>query len=407
MRRTAGVIVAALLCLALLPSLISCKPEIDSYHAHHGIPACEITAPFDSLFTSIFKENEPGAIIIVLRGDTVVYDRAIGLARLDSVCKISDSTIFNLASASKLFTSVALLKLAEENMLSIDDTLSKYFPELHNDFFGKITIRHILNHSSGLPDLRPRNISEWDKYIATHNTVFGDDPAYRLYGREKEHMQVFQNLEAVEFEPGTHYQRQDPSYILVAPLIERVTGTDFDQWMADNMFKPYGIDDIFYFNPDIRFPRTAHGYQPAQAEKKAMTFRSEDGRWDEADYNEVDFFLSKADRGAYASAKSFMKWTRALAKQKIISDSSMKIMNTPAIPTDIPNVSFGLGNAICNDGKLPVKAYHMNNNGGFRAIEAYWPERDLHYAIFSNRNDWNERAVLAAVDTILHRKGWI
>ena len=213
----------AVLLLAILPAIVSCSRR-DIYRADHGVPQCEITGSLDSLFGSIFKPGEPGGIICVTRNDSVVYKTAFGMARLDSAERITDSTIFNISSASKIFTSAALLKLAELGTISLDDPLAKYFPEFPENIFKKITIRHILTHSSGLPDMRPLNMEQWNRYLTCHNSVFGHDKDYRLYGTEDEHMQIFQNLDTVAFEAGTHYQRDDPAYILVAPLIERITG---------------------------------------------------------------------------------------------------------------------------------------------------------------------------------------
>ncbi len=230
----------AVLLLAILPAIVSCSRR-DIYRADHGVPQCEITGSLDSLFGSIFKPGEPGGIICVTRNDSVVYKTAFGMARLDSAERITDSTIFNISSASKIFTSAALLKLAELGTISLDDPLAKYFPEFPENIFKKITIRHILTHSSGLPDMRPLNMEQWNRYLTCHNSVFGHDKDYRLYGTEDEHMQIFQNLDTVAFEAGTHYQRDDPAYILVAPLIERITGQSFDRWMRDSIFNPAEI----------------------------------------------------------------------------------------------------------------------------------------------------------------------
>lgn len=205
--------VAAITILASVMLLVWACSRTSNKHNMPELPATAVTAPLDSLFTSIFDGNGPGAIIMVARGDSLVYRRAFGYADIESGTRISDSTVFNLSSASKVLSSVALLRLAEQGKINLDDSLSKYFPEFPERFFSHITIRHILTHSTGLPDLLPRNNDEWNIYLVDHKSIFGFGNDYRLYGSDKEYMQVFENLDSVDFEPGRHYQRNDPGYI--------------------------------------------------------------------------------------------------------------------------------------------------------------------------------------------------
>ena len=394
----------------ILASALLMQWACDSGHgnqSYQSLPETAVTAPLDSLFSTIFDNEGPGAIVMVMRDDSLVYRHAFGYADMESGIRISDSTLFNMSSASKIFSAVALLKLAEQDKIDLDDPLSKFFPEFPARFFDHITIRNILAHSTGLPDLRPRNNEEWDKYLTEHKSVFGFGDDYRLYGSDKEHMQVFVNLDSVDFEPGKHYQNNDPGYILVAPLIERVTGENFDNWMAENIFKPAGMNDAFYRNAGERTPAMAHAYRLYDPECPSGSFRSKDGRWEEYDYGEAEFFLTKADRGVYSSARDFMKWNTALYNGKLISDSSLIAIRTPHTPTDIEYVSFGLGGAVRCDPRYPVKAYHMNCNGGFSIVEGTWPEARISYLVYSNCNDWNRRAVTNTIDSIFKAKNWL
>lgn len=391
---------------SVLLSQWACSSRNERF-SDQSLPATVVTAPIDSLLSSVFDDEGPGVIVMVVRGDSLVYRHAFGYADLEKGTYINDSTVFNLSSTSKVFSSVALLKLAEQGKINLDDSLSKFFPELPIRFFGHITIRHILTHSSGLPDLLPRNNDEWDEYLTNHKSVFGFGNDYRLYGSDKEYMQVFENIDSVDFEPGRHYQNNDPGYILIAPLIERVTGQNFDLWMSENIFHTAGMSDIFYRNAGERTPAMAHGYRLRKPDSNLKSFCSNDGKWEEYDYGEAEFFLTKADRGAYTSARDFMKWNIALYSGKIISDSSLNALNHPYVPTNIENVSFGLGNAIRRDPGYPDKIYHLNTNGGFSIVEGSWPAAGISYLIFSNRNDWDCRAITNSIDSIIKSKGWV
>ena len=114
--------------IAALSITAACNKTNNDYCADHGIPACEYTSKLDSLFTPMFPDNEPGAIVTVMRNDTIIYNHAFGLASLETSHPITDSTLFNMASASKIFCAAALLRLSEQGAISLDDPLSKYFP---------------------------------------------------------------------------------------------------------------------------------------------------------------------------------------------------------------------------------------------------------------------------------------
>lgn len=214
-------------------------------------------------------------------------------------------------------------------------------------------------------------------------------------------MQVFQNLDSIEYRPSTKYQRTDPAFILVVPLIERVTGQDFDSWMSENIFQPAGMTDTYYYNPGYELPRMAHGYKPVDGPTQAGVFRSEDGKWEEYDYGETAFFLTKADRGAYSSARDLMRWNKALYSEKIISKESLDTINTGYIPTEIPYVKYGFANAVENAPGKPRKIYHLNTNGGFAIAEAVFPDKDISYTIFATRKNWDQDYIFAKMDTIL------
>lgn len=390
----------------------SCRRHTD-YDPYHGVAPCAITAPIDSLieeyFPGVDKGHNPGGIITVMRRDTIVYNRSFGYGRLDTHTLLSDSTTLNLSSISKLFTGVAIARLIEKGLISPDDTISKFFPKFPKKYFGRITVAHMLSHTSGLPDLRPTDQSQWDEYLEKHKSSFGYDRDYRRFGSEQEHMRTFENLDTIAFEPGTHYDRYDMAYVLVAPLIETLTGCKFDDWMDENLFRPAGMTETFYLDPSTPEPLgEAHGYRISEGDAKSSTFRSPDSKWEEYDYDEVDYFNTKADRGAWSSSRDIMRFFRALRNGKIISRESIEKIIQPVHATNQPNVSYGLGIPVERKPYCSPKAYHMNVNGGFGAIDCWWPEGDVCYIILTNRNDWQprQRELMFAIDRLIRENGW-
>ncbi len=398
--RTLRILTIAVASMAAIT--VACNKTTNDYRADHGVKPCEYTKRLDSLFTPIFPDDGPGAIVTVMRNDSIIYDHAFGLADLNTKARITDSTLFNMASTSKFFSAVAIMKLCERGEMSLDDPLSKYFPEFEADFFKNIKIRNILTHSSGLPDLRPRDPKEWHDYLSHHKSIFSDAPDYRLYGMEREHMQIFKDLDSIDYNPSTTYQRSDPAFILVAPLIERVTGHDFDDWMRQNIFLPAGLTDTYYYNPGCFLPRMAHGYKPADRNTAPGIYLSEDGKWQEYDYGEAEFFLTKADRGAYSSARDIMRWNKAVYSGKLLPKEIIDSLNTPRLATDIPFVNYGYANAVEEKPGRNKKIYHLNTNGGFTIFEATVPERKMSYLIFSNRDDFDDSLLVEEMEKILY-----
>ncbi len=381
------------LLLIMLMQLVGCNtsdktalPEDTTSH---------VKAELDSLFSSLFHADEPGAAVLVVRGDSIVYDHGFGLARLDSMIPINDCTMFNICSVSKQFSAMALFILAEQGRLSLDDPVSKYFPEFKADFFQRITLRHLLSHTSGLPDARPRTEAEWKRYTVANQTKFRSVDDFKLYCEEDESCRFFEKLDSLAFEPGTQYEYQNPTFQLMLMIVEKVTGERFDDWMRAHVFLPAGMEETVYFEPDKYIPRMAHGYV------------SENGRWKECDYGEANFFGTKADGGIYTTPLEFVKWDRALYTDRLISAATRKEAHTGRIATDIPYTDYGYGWFIEHRPDRPQKIYHTGDNGGFLIFEGRFPEKDLFYLIFANRPDWNREGTVEELDKLLEKNGWI
>lgn len=373
-----------------------------------GVEECNITEPIDSLFRSIFPDpKEPGCVVAVMYRDTIIYCNAFGLADISTGTPMTDTTLVNIASATKSFTTGAMLLLDEKGIISLDSTVSHYYPEFKAGFFSKVTLRDILAHTSGLPDLRPRNREEWASYLTDHTSVFARNVDYRLYGDDCEHIHIFEKMTAAEYEPRTSFTVNESGYTLLSALIPRLTGKEYAAWMNENIFGPAGVRSAFYITPGVTYPRCAHGYRPAEVGTEPLSFRSKDGKWDEYDYGEAPFFISKGDRGAYCTIHDFLNWKRAFFDGAVISNESLMQMLEPLTDTDLPKVKYGLGCSLTLTPGQSIREYHCNSNGGFCDVESSWPACRLHYAVFANRSDMPLSDVFIAMDSILYANGYI
>ena len=355
-----------------------------------------VSKDLDSLFSGIFPDNAPGAAVLVIKDGKTVFDKGYGLARLDTGEKVTDSTFFNICSVSKQFSSVALMLLSERGLLSLDDPVSKYFPEFEAEFFQRITLRHLLSHTSGIPDSRPRTQKQWEEYITKNPTEFSTVQDFDKLCEEEESCRYMVHLDSLAFEPGTAYEYQNPTFQLMLMIVEKVTGEDFDSWMRKNVFEPAGMERSVYFEPDREIPSMAHGY-----------ILDENGEWVEHDYGEANFFGTKADGGLYCSPLEFAAWDHALYHDKVMSPQSRKEVHTPRIATDIPDTDYGYGWFIEHRHDRPEKIYHTGDNGGFLIFEGRFPGKDLFYLIFATHPEWDREETVEKVDSIFEKNGWI
>lgn len=363
----------------------------------------ELKAPLDSLFGTMFQQSEPGAIVLVAQGDSIVYCEGFGIADLATGARMTDTTLVNICSISKQFSAIALLKLQEEGLLSLDDSLPKFFPEFKPPFYNRITLRHLLSHTSGIPDSRPRTREAWNEYVKHHSSHFSNVRDFKLYSLTEESTAYLTDLKALNFEPGAAYEYENPTFQLVLPIVEQVTGMGFTEWMDSAIFRPAGMDRTLYFNPAHQ-QGLSHAYRPTEGPNRYKIYRSADGKWEECDYGEASFFPTEADGGLYTTALDFLAWERALFAGKIVNEESLKEAFTPYIGTDIPFTDYGLGFFLEHTPK-GEKIYHTGDNGGYYTVEAYYPADDLFYLVFANRPDWDRERTVEKIDSILLSTG--
>ena len=164
----------ALLLLVAL-SVVSCQHASDSRNTFQ--------ASVDSIFDDIFPDDEPGAVVLIAKGDSIYDNRGFGIADLKEDIPMTDTTLVNICSLSKQFSAVALLKLEEDSILSLDDDIVKYVPTLRGgQQYHKVKLKHLLSHTSGLPDMRPRTEEDWEDYTRDHYTRFASCRDFKLYG---------------------------------------------------------------------------------------------------------------------------------------------------------------------------------------------------------------------------------
>ncbi|HSL70263.1 MAG TPA: serine hydrolase domain-containing protein, partial [Longimicrobiales bacterium] len=182
----------------------------------------------DEVFAQWNRPGSPGAAVVVVKNGDVVYQNGYGFANLDYDIPITPTTLFDIASVSKHFTAFAVALLADRGKLSLDDDVHKYIPELP-DFGQRITIRHLVHHTSGIRD--------WVELLSIAGYRFDDVIAL------PDILNFVQHQRGLNFAPGSEHLYSNTGYNLLAETVARASGQPFAQFMEEQVFRPLGMND--------------------------------------------------------------------------------------------------------------------------------------------------------------------
>jgi CubicO group peptidase (beta-lactamase class C family) len=202
------------------------------------------------LLTQQVKDHQPGAAVLVVAGGRVVYQKTVGLAYVEKKVPVTNQTAFDLASVSKQFTAMAVLILVEKGQLSLDDDVRLYLPEVPVYRTKRpITLTDLLHHTSGLPDY----IHVW-RGVKRETRLTNERYLRRLVKHP------------LDFPTGRRAEYSNSNYILLALVIERVTGKPFRHFMTDEIFRPLRMRHSYiHDHHNIRIPHRARGYKVTEA----------------------------------------------------------------------------------------------------------------------------------------------
>ena len=344
-------------------------------------------ATLDSIFASRYGNDprHPGGAVIIARGDTVLYERYFGTADMTTGEPIGDSTLFCIASVSKQFTVAALLQQAALGRLDIDDKASMHLPYT-DPLWDKVTLADLAGHTSGIPDARDRSCRD-----------------SCIYATDESSVRYFPEVHSLRFEPGTAYDYLNPSFLLLAKIVEQKSGESFTDYQRRHIFDPAEMTRAIYFSPDSMPAHTAHAYAPDSIGDTAA--------WKEYDYGEETFFATRPDGCLYATARDLLAWERALAAGTVLPPALRDRAYTPRISVSDspwcdyqrrPDTWYGLGWFIDTTPGEPVKVYHTGDNGGFQAYLAKRPSDNTVVIVLENRHDQPRWELARAIDFLLN-----
>jgi len=312
-------------------------------------------AEIDKLIQEHYKSDGSGAAVLVAQKDQILYHKAIGMANLELDVPLRTDHVFRIGSVTKQFTGAAILQLAEQGKLSLQDDLTKFLPDYPTKG-KKITVEHLLTHTSGIKSYT--GMKEWDAQL--HRKDF--TPTELI---------AFFKDQPMDFAPDAKWEYNNSGYILLGYIIEKVSGKTYGEYITDNFFKPLGMKNSYYGDTEPLIKNRASGYSRNE----------ETGTFVNA------AFLSMTQPYAAGSLLSTVEdlfiWTRALHSGKVLKPESFQKAITPYILPDGTNTHYGCGLQMSNLlGSLTVE--HSGGIHGFLSDLVYLPKEEVCVAILTN-----------------------
>ena len=306
----------------------------------------------DNLVQESYKPNEPGAAIIVVRDGEVIFCKGQGMANLELDVSMEPDMVFRLGSITKQFTAVAILMLAEQGKLDLDDSISKFLPDYPtHDYL--ITVKHLLTHTSGIKSYT--SMPEWPSLWRKDFTV--------------QELIDFFKYQPMESAPGKRWAYNNSGYILLGAIIEKASGQTYEQFIQQNIFEPIGMKQSYYDNPIQIIRQRVAGY-----DKNSEGFAN-------APYLSM---TQPYAAGALASTVDDLTlWDSALYTERLLKQETLKQAHISYQLADGSSTAYGYGWGISEyAGHRLIE--HGGGIHGFRTRAIRMPDDRVFVAVLSN-----------------------
>ncbi len=328
------------------------------------LPAQDLTARFDEIVKARVEAKQFMGNVLIAKGDRVLFDKSYGLANVEWKVPNTADSKFRIGSVTKQFTAASILLLEERGKLKTDDLVSKYFTNSPSAW-DKITIYHLLTHTSGIPNFT--NFPEYEQF-QTHPTT-------------PEKLVAFFRDKPLDFEPGSKWSYSNSGYEVLGYIIEKVSGQTYQQFLDENVFKPLHMADSGYDSNSRVIAQHAYGYAPGPEGPRVAGY--------------VDMTVPYSAGGLYSTTRDLLKWERGLFGGQLLTPPSLEKMITPF------KKDYGCGLSITTvSGRKRIE--HNGGIQGFNAELVYWPEEQLTVVALANLNGTAPDAIAGDLAATVH-----
>ncbi|MDP2424409.1 MAG: serine hydrolase domain-containing protein [Bacteroidales bacterium] len=327
----------------------------------------------DSLVQTYAGRTRFNGNLLVAVGGKIVYEGSVGFESYDGRIPLTKQSVFQLASVSKQFAAIAILMLHEHNRLDIDDLLSRYIPELH---YQGVTIRHLLNHTAGLPDYLQLIENAW-----VGNGLPDNEELIRLLAEHQ--LPRFHT-------PGLRFNYSNTGYALLASVVERVTGNTFSTFLRQHFFTPLQMKGAFtsveIIDSLVALENITKGHRSGQ-KRHIFAFPTIHDR-------------ILGDKGIFSSASDIFKWDQALNSGLFVN---LKLLDEAFSPTKLPGgktILYGYGFRLGERNHEKI-VYHHGTWQGYRTSFKRYVTKDNTIIILNNVNQRFNNEIIEKIEDII------
>lgn len=310
------------------------------------------------------KQHVPGiAVGIVQRGELVLAT-GFGLANVEHAVPVTKSTIFQSGSLAKQFTAVAVMLQVESGKLSLEDPISHFFPDAPVAW-KPITVRHLLTHTSGIPDYDERSLD------------------YRKDYTEEELTRIAFGL-PLEFPAGSRWNYSNTGYVLLGAIVRKASGQFYGDVLRDRVFAPLGMTTARVINEEEIIMNRAAGYRLV-----GEALRNQE--WVSPTLN------TTADGSLYLSLQDWLLWEQALRRRAVLRAESWEEVFTPVRLNSGKSYPYGLGWEFNDEGRGPAWYRHDGSWQGFQTAYLHLADADISVIVLANLADANPMLIAERV----------
>ena len=328
---------SALLVIALL---LFFALRIPTLNISGYISQNEKLAEIDQWLSKVHDNNKFNGTVLLSKHGSIVFEKSYGTSYLNEDKALNGDSSFNLTSVSKQFTAMGIVILNSRRIIDYDDEIKKYLPEL--GFYGGVTIRHLMHHTSGIPDYMEVAIK--NRYKSGVFTTL-------------EMIELYENKQPLaDFSPGEKFKYSNAGYVLLAEIIARSSGKTFSEFLSDNIFIPLKMNNTQVFNmlsekePVMRVFGYSHKYWLFGGSKQKKDLNYFDG--------------VAGDGGIYSSARDLKLWDAALNEGKLVTNDQYSEAYSVGILSDGSKTKYGFGWFINTDNTV-------EHSGGWQGFSSY------------------------------------
>lgn len=309
------------------------------------------------------NDNEPGFSIAVMKGNEIIFEKQFGIANLDYNVPITNETVFDIGSIGKQFTAAAILLLEEQGKLSITDPAYKYIENLPRYKKGNPTVENLLSQTSG--------IKEVDPYLGILDIGFSE------YLSQSQMINIITNIKELKFKPGEYFHYTNANYILLANIIENVSGISFTDFIQEEIFLPLGMTNTVKYNSTSSIIKN-----------RAIGYTENEGKYFKTHQYSIIF---NGDGQVLTTPRDIFKWHQGIKNSSLGTPELWNKMHTKAKLNNGQTIDFGLGVEFETHNGYKGVGFDGMTIGGFVSKYLYFPELDLAFFTTQNSFNWDFR----------------